>query len=405
MSLFAPKDFNQILENLINNHSIFYKFWSTCRPTFSEAVETAAVSFDKNNRCISFLINPSFWKEQSLNTKKFIICHECLHILNFHAKRVQNKFSYNANCAMDIVVNESLVKYFRFSRPEIDPKNEYCWLDTCFDSSDGVEAWENFEYYLNLLNKKNPKNNFKFINLHENLSGIPGEGLSEFFSSLSEEEKETIQNILQESEKKHSSDKGEGQGNSLKEILETFFPKKKKWESLIKKFEKTTKKQESLRSHWINRPRRLSSFKTGLFTPNEVEDQKRRTKSNKIDTWFFLDTSGSCWNLAERFFKAAKSLDPKIFDVKYFYFDTAVYPTDLKKKQVLGGGGTSFSCISSYIESKKQNPYVWVLTDGFGDRPQVPLNQQKKWSWFLTSNSSRECIPEKCKIYFLSDFE
>jgi predicted metal-dependent peptidase len=402
---FSSEDYKEVLINLLEHHSIFYKFWNTCRPIFSKSVETAAVTFDKSSRCISFLINPDFWDSQSLENKKFIICHECFHILNFHANRVQNKFSYNANCAMDIVVNESLVKYFKFLRNEIDPRDEYCWLNTCFKPEENAQPWSNFEYYLNLLNKSNPSQNFKLINNHENLGSIPSEALSDFLNQLSEEEIDVIKNIASDSEKNNNNSRGDGAGALIKNILESRFQKKKKWESIIKKFEKKIKKQQALTSHWLNKPRRLSSFQTGLFIPTEVEHQIKRIKSEKIDTWFFLDTSGSCWNLADRFFKAAKSLDPEIFDVRYFFFDTQIYPTTLKNPQVMGGGGTTFSCISQYIQKQNKNPYVWVLTDGFGDMPNIDQTQQKKWSWFLTENGCTDYIPSKCKIYSLQDFE
>jgi hypothetical protein len=123
-----------------------------------------------------------------------------------------------------------------------------------------------------------------------------------------------------------------------------------------------------------------------------------------------MDTSGSCWGLADRFFKAARSLDPNIFDVKYFFFDTMVYPANLKQNKIFGGGGTSFRAISSYVYSKNINPYVWVLTDGYGDMPNIPENQKKKWHWFLTEpvnhrSSISKFFSAKSKIYLLQDFE
>jgi hypothetical protein len=48
---------------------------------------------------------------------------------------------------------------------------------------------------------------------------------------------------------------------------------------------------------------------------------------------------------------------------------------------------------------------VWILTDGYGDKINIPQNQIKKWSWFLTENSSKEYIPNGCKIYDLQNFE
>lgn len=45
-----------------------------------------------------------------------------------------------------------------------------------------------------------------------------------------------------------------------------------------------------------------------------------------------MDTSGSCFNLAERFFKAALTLNPKKFNVRLFCFDYYATETSLKSK-------------------------------------------------------------------------
>lgn len=408
---FDKEEFNKILNSLIEYHSIFYKFWKISRPIFSLDVETAAVSFDKNNNCIQFLINPEFWKLQSEHNKKFIIAHECWHIINLHSKRVSGKFTLQSNYAMDIVVNESLVKYFNFNRKEIDPKNEYCWLDTCFPEEDNIEPWHNFEYYLNKLNSRSKIiQSHKIFNDHNGLKEIEDSISKEIFDNISEEELEVIKNIAEDSEKNSKKDdsqlRGTFDGNLRKSYILGKVPKKKKWESIIKKFEKKIKKTEEEDTHWLYKNRRTSNLSSNLFIPSEIECSIRKSRGEKIETWFFMDTSGSCWNLTDRFFKAAKSLDPEIFDVKYYFFDTKVHPVDLTKNNIIGGGGTSFKIISNFIYlNKKQSPYVWILTDGYGDKISIPKNQAKKWSWFLTENSSKEYIPDGCKIYDLQNFE
>jgi predicted metal-dependent peptidase len=405
MSRIPQSEFQEILLSLLENHSIFYKFWSVCRPQYSDTVDTAAVSFDKEHACISFVINPVFWTKASQALKKFIICHECMHIINFHAKRIKNNFTPQANHAMDIVVNESLVKYFNFNRSEVDKNSEFCWMDTVFRPEQNVQPWYNFEYYLNILNQDAPLKKCALINNHNGLNSIPDNFLSDFVSSFSEDEKNTIKYILEDSEKK-SLQAGDHSGNLSKQILETNFSHKRKWETIIHKFQKKIKLTRALSSHWLNKPRRLYGLKNELFIPSDTECKIKKSISEKISTWFFLDTSGSCWHLSDRFFKAAKSLDPKIFDVQYFYFDTQVFKADIRKsRDVFGGGGTSFSCIANYIKSKNEDPYVWVITDGFGDSIKIQENKQHKWSWFLTENSSKSHIPSKCKIYKLSDFE
>jgi hypothetical protein len=412
MTTLDKYEYESILDSLINYHSIFYKFWKLCRPRFSDEIDTACVSFNKDYDCIDFLINKDFWNSQSDHNKKFIISHECWHVINFHSKRVNNKLTAIANAAMDIVVNESLVKYFGFNRKEIDPDNNFCWLDTCFTKEDNVEPWHNFEYYLNKLKDKQSGVEKLLVTSHDGLSSITEEVLSEILEGMSDEEIEVIKNITQESEKNSKKESGgqqagTGAGNLTKEFLGGFGKKKKKWESVIRKFQKKIKIAEVEDTHWLYKNRRVSNLKSNLFIPSEVEDSMRKSSSEKISTWFFMDTSGSCWGLADRFFKAASSLDPNIFDVKYFYFDTKVYPANLKTKLVLGGGGTSFKCISNFVYAKNNsaNPYVWILTDGFGDELSIPSGQLKKWHWFLTENGCKTYISPKSKTYDLQNFE
>lgn len=403
-------EYTEILESLIENHAVFYKFWRLCRPVFSDSIPTACVVFNKDGKCIEFLINKSFWGKQSLHNKKFVICHECLHVINSHGKRVGSKMSNVANQAMDIVVNESLVKYFDFSRGKFDPNNEYYWLDNSFDKEDNVEPWHSFEYYYNRLLKDGGTDGKKnLINDHSGLGDIPEDSAQEIIDQLSEEEAEMLKNISEDSEKntrKNDLEAGDEKGSLTQKIEQKRVSPKKKWESVIKRFEKRMSKDETLENHWLVKNRRMYNLNFNILLPSEIEQDFRKTESDKISTWFFMDTSASCWELAPRFFNAAKSLNPEKFDVKYFAFDTQVYQVDMKKKVLNGGGGTSFRCISNFIYNKcKQKPYVWILTDGYGNKTNIPEDQKKKWSWFLTENSSTIHIPQESTIYNLQNFE
>jgi predicted metal-dependent peptidase len=119
-----------------------------------------------------------------------------------------------------------------------------------------------------------------------------------------------------------------------------------------------------------------------------------------------MDTSGSCANLAQRFFDAANSINKDKFDVEYYCFDTRVYKVNMKDKKLFGFGGTSFRCISDFVyKNKNDKPFVWVLTDGWGDFPNIPENQEEKWRWFLVQDGSKRFIPQNSKIYNLENFE
>ena len=405
-------EYREVLESLLEHHGVFYQFWRLVKPVYSNAVPTACVGFNKEGNCIEFLINKKFWDKQSNHNKKFIIAHECLHVINSHGKRAGKKMSNLANQAMDIVVNESLVKYFNFNRKKIDPKSEYFWLDNSFDNHPSILPWNSFEYYYNLLLKdaKFVKNK-SLINDHSGLGDIPEQSVQEIINNLSDEESESLKNITEDSNKnsrKNEDNKniGNTKGGLTQKLENKALPIKKKWETIIKRFEKKMTRNESLENHWIMKDRRLFNLNFDIFLPSDIEQTVRKTESNKIATWFFIDTSGSCWDLAPRFFRAAKSLNPDKFDVQFFAFDTLVYKVDLKKNKVDGGGGTSFRCVTDYVYKKyAQNPYVWIITDGWGNGASIPEDQRKKWNWFLTSDGTTAYIPNGCKVHSLKDFE
>lgn len=138
-------------------------------------------------------------------------------------------------------------------------------------------------------------------------------------------------------------------------------------------------------------------------THQVIEDKIK----NKIKVAFFLDTSGSCIGLAERFFQAAHSLPHDKFEVDLYCFDTQVYKTTLESQKVYGGGGTSFTIIEDECQRIKSEKgaypeAVFIITDGYGDNvvPEIP----EKWYLFMTSNYT-DCFPDTCKVYDLSDFE
>ena len=316
-----------------------------------------------------------------------------------------------ANQAMDIVVNESLAKYFKFNRKEIDPRTEYYWMDNSFDNDPEILPWNNFEYYYNrLLKDAKFVKNKRLVNDHSGLGDFPEQSTQEIINNLSEEDAESLKNISENAEKnaRKNDDKSIGnvKGGLIQKIENKPVQYKKRWESVIRRFEKKMSRDQGLESHWIMKDRRLFNLNFNIFLPSDIEQTLRKTESEKVATWFFMDTSGSCWGLAPRFFQAAKSLDPEKFDVKYFAFDTEVYEVDLKKQKLDGGGGTSFRCITDFIyNNKKAKPFVWVLTDGWGYGAKIPEDQRKKWTWFLTNDATSNYIPNGCKIHELKNFE
>jgi predicted metal-dependent peptidase len=437
------EEFNTISRDLDKFHAIFYQIWDMGYPRLSFDIETACITFDKKGRRIEFLFNPIFWKKSSTYTKMFVICHECLHVILNHGRRIKDlkggKFWQKAaNYALDVVINHMLVDKFNFDRYSIDGQENYCWIDTVFgkDHKD-VERNRSFEYYFGLLKQKLVESamasaKMKIKNLDGSTSDVNGELVDahEFLEgldneSLKKEIEENINNNINEYDKKDFVDKlgktGEGKeqikqsgkeagsvaaGIVFKMNLYEKVKKKRKWESVIKKWSLKFIKDEQGVEQWARVNRRINGLNTNLMLPSEVDDQNLH--QDKIEVWFFLDVSGSCVHLKDRFFRAVRSLPDDKFIIRLYSFDNEVYDVDMKKGEVYGGGGTSFAILENKIQQemktygKKYPEAVFVMTDGYGDavKPQFP----KKWYWFLSYNY-RSYVPQESNIHMLKDYE
>ena len=203
---------------------------------------------------------------------------------------------------------------------------------------------------------------------------------------------------------------GSSPGNTVLEFLSAKrLRRKPKWESVVKRWSQRALDEYAEEATWTQPSRRIDPRMMGeCILPANGENESLLKRRIKVS--FFLDTSGSCISYAERFFKAAGTLDPRRFEIKLYCFDTRVYETDLKSGKVYGGGGTYFHIIENRIQKEmndKSCSYpdaVWVLSDGWGDavRPEKP----KRWHWFLTSGGTRDCgIHPDSNVHNLKDFE
>lgn len=468
----SKAEWEKICLDLQPYHSVFYKMWHMGKPVFTDEVPTAAVQFDKVGQCVRWLFNPEFWSECSDYKKLFVICHESLHILLNHGMRFNKPEIANiSNIAMDVAINHSLVSGFGFIRDQIEGHEKLCWVDTVFPGEriglHGIPDDESSEFYLKLLRKKNksvpnasPKSkgqssqgNKKPGQNEEDQQGDGGkqdqqkekqggkdgknpapdyETLdSHDFANQGEDFSEIIKNIdkdISNDEKKDLQDfvNKQTQGTPYKgaganpagmihvvpdELLKT--KKKTKWETIVKKWSRRTLNNNDFDpEQWARTHRRNQELDRNLFLPSELEQEDYRLDRKRIKVRFYLDVSGSCYHLKDRFFKAAMSLNPKYFDVKLNVFDTAVRAVDLKKsKEVNVGGGTYFDIIESDVQASiktgdgKHPDAVWVMTDGDDFGALVKPEKPKLWYWFLSEPDYRGRIPKECNKFMLSDFE
>lgn len=405
----SSEEWQQISFALEEHHAVFYQIWQMGKPIFNTEIDTAAVQFNNEGDFIYFHFNPEFWLSLDLKNKLFVICHEALHIILNHGKRIKDSKTMNrsaANAALDIVVNHSLIKNFGFKKEDLKDYEKYCWIDTVFKDKNPIPSdEETFEYYYNLFDKfyGDGTTDFSLVDSHSSLSDPQNQNqkiIDQLSQNTDENEKKSIEDFI----KKHG-EAGTSEG-SWKFLKKTKVVKKKKWESVIRKWS-IKYLCENDAEQWTRLNRRLSTLPTDMFLPSDMEFES--IDKNKIKVWFYLDTSGSCYHLKERFFSAASSLNKARFDVRLFCFDTKVYETSLATRKIYGGGGTAFSIIEKQIQSEikstntKYPDAVFVLTDGFGDNihPEKPQN----WHWFLVNHSTTNYIPKKSQTFNLMDYE
>lgn len=423
------------------------------RPSFDESVPTACVGFDPiKGEYIQFCFNPKFWDILTAEGRKFVVCHEMLHLLLCHGKRFMRCFDRKngesmeiANIAMDLAVNNIVTETLGIDRDNLGiPWKDFCFYDNVIEANPKLKGkcgrYDSSETFYKVLfenadkvpcgagsakgiqgkgpkqkgsgepqkgNGKDdgdnePKDGEQKSTDHGYLKEVSEEKMNELVGKLDEFDK----NELKEMYDKHA---GESDSVASKILNNTKRVYKKKWESIIKKW--TLRAIESLQTKledsFVTKPRRMPR-NTGFLLPGIVETPILK---HRVAVYFYLDTSGSCAHLAERFFNAALSLDPKKFEVKPFCFSDDVHAVKLSDKKLYGFGGTNFHAISQHFYSAKEvesrqgkSTLVFVITDGYGTNLDVKENERKNWFWFL-SEDYKSCIPKGCWIYELKDFE
>jgi hypothetical protein len=397
-------------------HTVFKTFWEMASVAFSPDLPTAAVYGTPDGRVVGMRINPDFWASLTFTQQLWVICHECLHVILNHFVRGAHLDNHSlANKMMDVVINQSTIEKFGFKRSEIDPENHYCWYDKFFNPDDGVLTGQSFEYYYNeILKHPERYNNGDLLDEHIQ---IDENNFEDFIRGMNDrltpQQKEEIKDWLKKQFNSGNigGEAGENGGNMLWTFEDIgFVKKKKKWESVIKKWVlKTVGFFPKPKEQWVIQDRRMVLLPKTVFLPHTIDEDTLLKKKDKINLFFFLDTSGSCIGYGERFFRAAKSIPTDKFNIFLFNFDTYVYEVDIEKEEVKGGGGTAFHIIEDKIQEIIQRDSleypraVWIITDGGGNsvKPAVPEN----WYWFMTESHSTEYVDPASTVYNLSDYE
>jgi len=449
----SDDEFRRISNDLDEYHALFHMLWKMGRPTFSTAVPTACVSWDREFRRPRWMFNPDFWLSLDHYNRVWVIAHEMLHLVLNHGARFKDAEAQNVvNVATDIVINHMTVNKFGFHRSKIKNADNYCWVDTTFkkqDPANPISDDKHVEFYLKKLEKMIPPD--MEISIGPG-SGQPGDGegsggmpstvddhdsmpsakdAKEFFKEvddgLTPEEKADIRDVIEKHYQPDEKDGKSGDGKSDEvnqtrgdsgtgawtfiDIDRKKIKKKRKWETVILEWcRKKLRPEIKGVERWGRKHRRMSAIDSGrLRLPSEMDVDSFIVEKYKLRLLFFLDVSGSCSSMSERFFKAALSLPEDRFETEFFCFNTQVFPVDKEERKLKVGGGTSFDIIEDAVQkwsAENKSKYadaVFIITDGYGNN--VSPEKPERWFFFLSNFHSLHCIPAESHTFMLSDYE
>lgn len=376
-------------------NGIFRQLWDLGHIYFTDSIPTAAIEF-KGGQALRFLFNQEFYDSLTSYELAFIIAHECLHVMLQHGQRLHRSTTFTLNprlfnIAADVAIHELLFHKFGFDRKQIS--KDICTVESIFqDKLDTIQRNQTLEYYFNqLVDGKE----VQYVALDTHMfDGADADGIiRKALDKLTTDEYEEIKNKC----KSHCDDSKAGNGEGTNWYQVTIAPvQKQKWEMVIKEWAQAF--LQSDKYDWKRPSRRTAFLNSGLIMPSFLEQEYKRVK-----VWLYMDTSGSCIELADRFFSAAASLPPKFFDPRLFCFDVDIYETDIHSRQVYGGGGTAFDIIDTHLRKQGEHPdFVFVITDGHGN--EVKPEQPNKWHVFLTTDN-KSCFPDNCVFHSFEEFQ
>ena len=418
--LSAP-EFEALSRRLEAYHELFRALWELGAPEFSDRVRTAAVVFSPTGAPLRFLFNREFWNALPSYDRDFVVCHEMLHaVLNHGYRGLGLEHHQIANVAADIAVNHLLIHQFGFQRELLQDWKNLCWVDTVFAHSPMKPPATDLtlEQYYDLILDRCEVIEVSLVDEHlfESDAGgslINRKAASELRSQVSHLDPELIREVKLKLGKEATVEVV--RGNLALGAWGTIEPSRRPhvtWEDFIRRRIGQSEPPREVPG-WVTESRRFAGT-AGLLIPGTMEE-RRRSKDHRQHCVFFIDTSGSAWSYRDRFFALAQSLPEDRFVVELCSFDTQVYRLDIRKPEVLGGGGTDFAVLERHLHSREvrqggkpvpgsRMPYpdvVIVLTDGYGTpvRPQFP----QRWHWLLTT-SYINLVPLGGKTLRLHDF-
>jgi len=340
-------------------------------------LKTLAVGLKDHNHII--YINQEFWDEHlTLSNYRYgVVKHEILHIVLKHTlANLKSKDQHIANIAMDIVVNQYVLK-------ENLPK-ESIFLSTFPELN--LEAERTWTYYYNRLIElqKNDGNKFGETEALKNLNNIEKDshGLSrhilwdtfkELTTSSQTLAESILDNLLILGQSKTSSKSYTLLPGRVRSMLESIQVKELPlvhWKKVLKLFSESSAKTK------IKNTLKRRSKRYGTFPGIKVRKMKKLLVA--------VDTSGSVSNKEiTKFFGEIYHIWRSGAQVKVVECDTEITNTfdykGISPKFIHGRGGTDFNAPIKYANDTYNPDAVVYFTDGYAPIPQIKSRNPMLW--------------------------
>jgi predicted metal-dependent peptidase len=404
---FTKEEKYDLIDRLDDRGLYLDSLWNLTRLFWTHDVKTAAVVLQDD--VISMVFNPDFMSSLPPESQLFVVCHEQLHLMSDHFRRM--KFhegdASNKNRAADVAINHGLVRNFGFVREDFPDWEKYCWVDTVFPDM-VVSENETAEHYYALIKQKEEKGDT-----------IEGETLDdhEYGEDANDKPSSAVRKAIKEARKDVKKIEEEAGGEPSEDLDRTQIDKesihgggsqqheeyvrpKKSWNALYAKIPKQIYKSR-IKPHWVTTNRRNSLLSSDLMLPGVHSVNQ----ADKVKVNVYLDTSGSCINDARYFLKAALTLPPTKFEVNMFGFCEKVYPVGDKPPLygLHGFGAESYPAVVHHATEWGHLDAIFVFTDGWS--PFISPPNPKKWHWFISPDGTRANIDPKCNVYDLNNFD
>ena len=314
------------------------------------------------------LYGREFVKKLRDNELAFVVLHEAMHKAYRHLttwKKLHDENHMLANAACDYVINLEL--------RDLDPEGRFISMPV-------FREGENRGKVMGLIDEKYRGLNSKQVfDLLKEEHGDDGGGLGDGFDEhdwdgaqdLSDEDKEKLARDIDQAMRQglmaQQKLAGRGTGGMSRDLAELMQPKID-WREVLREFVKTTCRARDA-SSWRRVNRRFLSGDT--YMPSLIGERVGHLV-------VAVDTSGSVGvNELKEFLSEVKGIaeevNPEKVDLLYWDSSIAGHEeyTDTNVSNIIastkprGGGGTSPSCITKYLEEKHIEPECCiVLTDG-----------------------------------------